>query len=542
MIRDDLKRALEMLGDRLPDRRVVLLVRRAFGDRAVTFLRGDVESVTGHPATAFETPTEAWSEIVHPDDRDRVVERLGRLPDVDELRLEYRVVEPSGGIRWIRESLRVQRSGPETPPAVVGLLTDVTFERTVQARVSRLVEELWRSRRLESLGTMATSVAHDFNNLLTVILAASDLLRHDTDLPDDSAEDVRVIREAALRGSTLVEQILTFAARRPREAESVRPADLVTELEGILQRAVGNQVRLSVAVDEASGPVKVDPAHMEQILFNLATNARDAMSSAGSLRVTVDDEVVEEPRPVQQGRLRPGRYVRIMVEDDGPGMDQDVLNRVFEPFFTTKSGTRGSGGGGFGLPTVLRLVRGYGGAIDVRSEPGRGSCFRVYLPVREEEGAGMLDATVRGEIDPPSPGKARILVVEDDPAVRDAVRDVLERHGHAVAVAGSAREGLELFDRVRPPFDLLLADVVLPDRSGHDLWRAASRRVGVLPVIFMSGYDRQTIAREGVTDPHLLILEKPVAPDELLEAVERALAENGGDRPDGLSRAGEAGS
>ncbi len=541
MIRDELRRALEVLGDRLPDGEIVVLARRAFGDRGVSFLRGDVERVTGRPARVYEASVEEWAGIVHADDRQGVLERLSELPERTSLSLEYRVLQPEGDVRWIRESLRVIRAGPGSPPEIVGVLTDVTARRSARNRLSALEAELWRARKMESLGNLAAEVAHDFNNLLTAIFGSADLLRHGSELSGDDLEEIRVIRESATRGRDLVRRILQFAARRPGSTGDVDPAEAVRELEEILSRLAGPHVDVETDVPEEPWTVTVDRAHLEQVVLNLVTNAREAMPGGGRLTVSLENRELEEPLQTRGRTVVPGRYLCLTVRDTGTGISPEVEARLFEPFFTTKQEGEG---GGFGLPNVLRIVEGYDGGIEIDSRPGEGSTFRVYLPVTDQptSEAEGIQALETARIEEPDAGGLRILVLEDDPAVRDVVERVLGREGHTVIPVDSASEALRVFDRVRPPFDLLISDVVLPERSGPAVHRALARRVGELPVIFMSGYGRETAVREGMVDPDARFLDKPFSPGELVRMVDRVRAELGrGNGPD-ASSAGDAGS
>lgn len=544
MIRDDLRRALEVLGDRLPRGRVVVLVRRAFGDHAVSFIRGDVEKVTGHPAGTFEAPTREWMEIVHPADRDAVRERLDDLPGRERLRLEYRVRCPDGGVRWLREDLTVDRKAPGAPPEVVGVLTDGTVERSVQGRLSRLQAELWRARKMESVGKVAAEVAHDFNNLLTVILASCDLLRHDPGLPEEATEETRVIRESAIRGRELVSRILSFASRLPGGGSALDLSEGLAEMREILDRVAGGSVSLEIELPEGEGwPVMVDQAHAEQVVLNLVDNARDAMPAGGELAITVRHLETEERIAVKGDALEPGRWVELAVSDTGSGIADHIRERVFEPFYSTKEEREGAGG--FGLATVLRIVQGYGGGVRVETEEDRGTTFRVFFPVREAgavAGAADLQPVESGlQIEESGGDRLRILVVDDDADVRSVVERILEREGHSVAGVASAGEALRAFDRVRPSFDLLLADVVLPERSGPAVHRALARRVGDLPVVFMSGYGRERAIQEGMVDVEAFFLQKPFPPNELLRVVREVEHRlRGRDRP-GLADAGEAG-
>lgn len=334
-----------------------------------------------------------------------------------------------------------------------------------------------------------------------------------------------VVREAAHRGAQLVQQILHFVAERPRSVETVELGGLVDDLEGILEKVVGPRIRVTVERPDDSWPVQADQTHVEQILLNLASNARDAMPGGGTLTVGIENVKLEERLKAERATLRPGRFVRVSVRDTGTGMTPEVRERAFEPFFSTK-GEEEDRSGGFGLSTVRRLVRGYGGGIRVDSEKGRGSEFQVYLPVREEETDGSIRREVAtGRIQEPRPGGARVLLVDADPDVRKVVQRVLERDGHSVVAVGTVREGLQAFDRVRPVFDVLVTDVILPDRSGHDLWRAATRRVESLPVIFMSALDRETAAAEGVSEGDVQVVPKPLDPRSLREAVRSIVAE-----------------
>ncbi|HSR40508.1 MAG TPA: response regulator, partial [Longimicrobiales bacterium] len=465
------------------------------------------------------------------------------LPVVERLRLEYRVRQEKGGTRWIREQLRVLRGGPEGPPEIVGLMTDVTFERSVGGQVARLEDELWRSRKLESVGSMAGSVAHDFNNLLTVILATTDLLRKNDELPGEARQDVRSIRDAATRGTRLVRQLLSFSARTPGSGSDADFKETLEDMEELLGRTVGERVSLELDAGSELWRVPTDRAHVEQIVFNLAINAAEAMPGGGSLRVEARNESVEEEEELDRGRLVPGRYVRLTVRDTGHGMPPGIRERVLEPFFSTKERPEEGGrrAGGFGLATVVRVVRGYGGAVRIESDPGAGSAFHVYFPVREPMELEAREARALGTIEEPRRGGARVLIVEDDPSVRSVAERVLVREGHSVVAVASAGEGLQVFDRVRPPFDLLITDVVLPDRSGPTLFRALLRRVPDLPVIFMSGYGREQAAREGMDESLGTFLTKPFTPGELSRAVEDLLERRTEREAEPLPRAEEGG-
>jgi CheY-like chemotaxis protein len=336
------------------------------------------------------------------------------------------------------------------------------------------------------------------------------------DLPPSALDDLAVARESARRGSDFVRQILRFAAR-----DEVRPGlidinSLLDDLRIILGRSVGSDVQLVLVQEPGLPKIHCDPVQMEQVLLNLTVNARDAMPDGGQLRISTELSRVTAEVPAQGVTVRPGQYVVISVADTGRGIPEQVRARIFEPFFSTK--TKEGSGSGFGLSTVQRIVQSHRGGVRVESAEGRGTTFRIYLPVREAS-AERLEVAGPSEADT----RAHILVVEADPAVREVMKRVLALEGFSVLAVGGARDALRRFDRVRPTFDLLITDLALPDRSGSELVRLLRKRVERLAVVYLVGYSAHSV--------HLLPdeagtshLEKPFTPSQLVEAVERALA------------------
>ena len=518
MLRKEVHLALNLLADALPSRGVAFYVRRATADGLFLRLAGDTETVTGWTVGEWMARGGTWRAQVHPYDIERVETTLRDLDETDERTLEYRFLSRDGGERWVRDSLRAIPGAPGGPWEVVGVLRDATLERTLRSQVMALEERIWESQRMESLGAMAGGVAHDFNNLLTTILTTTQLLEKDVaTLSPAARRDLVMIREAAERGSGIVRQILRFAARREHISGPVDVNRVVTDLEGILRRRLGPGTRLELRLGDELPVILSDSAQLEQVILNLAVNAREAMPRGGKVRVHTEGCVLTESLLVEGGDLlAPGDYVRISVGDSGPGIAHHVRDRIFEPCFTTKAG--GGVGSGFGLSTVQRIVRGHGGGILLESSPGEGAVFHIHLAVRQADLLGAAPAVAAAALPVPRSG-VRVLVVEDEPSVRDLMERALHVAGHAVVAVGTAADALRAFDSARPAFDVVIIDVVLPDRSGPVLAGALRHRHASVAVVYASGYGEYI----GVDREPGRFLSKPFTPAELSDAIQRAL-------------------
>jgi PAS domain S-box-containing protein len=520
VLRKEVHLALNLLAAALPSRGVAFYIRRASADGAFLRMAGDCEGLTGWTVQDWMSRGGSWREQVHPDDVERVDATLRDLEDGQERTVEYRFISREGGERWVRDSLRAIPGSAGGPWEVVGVLREAGLERTLRAQISALEERIWESQRMESMGALAGGVAHDFNNLLTTILTTIQLLEQDGGATTPAARrDLRMIRDAAERGSGMVRQILRFAARREHASGPVDVNKVVSDLEGILRRRVGPEVRLDLRLGGELPVILSDSAQLEQVILNLAVNAREAMPGGGDLRVETGRVTLDEPILVEGGDLlTAGEYVRLTVKDSGPGVPSSVRDRIFEPFFTTKSD--GTVGAGFGLSTVQRIVRGHGGGVVLESPADWGAVFHIYLPIR---GGAVQDPApeVASVVLPPPASGVRILVIEDDPNVREIVKRTLVRAGHAVVSVGTGADGLRAFDGARPTFDAVLIDLVLPDRSGGVVARALRRRRPDLAVVYMSGYgDSDAQDRE----PGVFIA-KPFTGVQLGDALHRALAQ-----------------
>ncbi len=388
-----------------------------------------------------------------------------------------------------------------------------------EAERARVEAQLQRTQRLEGLGQLAGGVAHDFNNLIAVIANYATFIVESAGEAglDEIAGDAIQITKAAQRGADLTHQLLAFARR---EVVRPRPLDInevVADIEEMLRRSIGEHITLTVRAADSLPAVTADPGQLDQVLVNLAVNARDAMPRGG--RLTIETEALEVDRDYASGRphLRTGHYVRLRVSDTGTGMPPEVIERAFEPFYTTKPAGQGTG---LGLATVYGIVTAAGGDLNIYSEQGLGTTFTILLPttdaapapIETEAEAAVQDARL-----------GTILAVEDEPALRDVLHRILLSAGHQVLIAADGPAALVLAEAHDGPIDLLLTDVVMPHMLGRDL---ADRFTGERPdakVLFMSGYARPVLASQGTLAPGVTLVEKPFSKNQLLTAIQKVL-------------------
>ena len=375
------------------------------------------------------------------------------------------------------------------------------------------MEEQYRqSQKIEAIGQLAGGVAHDFNNLLTVINGHCELLAEGLDPTSPQHADLNEIRRAGERATSLTQQLLAFSRRQILAPRVLNLADSVRAMEPMLTRLIGEQVQVLVQIAADLGHVRADPGQIEQVILNLAINARDAMPDGGTLRIELRNAVLDESSAHQRVDAVPGRYVLLAVSDTGVGMDAATLEHVFEPFFTTKAKGRGTG---LGLSTVHGIVKQSGGLLWAYSEPGRGSTFEVYLPSVD----APVDARTPEEAGVSRGGSETILVVEDEGGVRRLTERILSRNGYLVLAAPTPRDAIDIASRHKGRIRLLLTDVILPEMSGKALAQHLVSEHPPLRVLYMSGYADDAIVHHGVLEPDTPFIQKPFAPAALLRKV-----------------------
>ncbi len=445
---------------------------------------------------------------VHPRDREFVEGTVRRA--VEEgglLDFEFRILVPDGRVRWIADQGRVLRAESGAVVGLTGVCADVTERRAAE-------EQLRQAHRMESVGRLAGGVAHEANNQMSVVFAASDFILKRADVPPAVRTDVESIRRAAERTAAVTAQLLAFSRRQLLNPQILDLNEVLRRFRLVLERVMGEDCSVTLRLAPDLGSVKADPGQVEQILVNLALNARDAMPRGGRLALETFPATLDEqtPLPAHGVRVRPGRYAALAVSDTGHGMDRDILAKAFEPFFTTKPVGRGTG---LGLSTVYGIVKQSEGYIWAYSEPGIGTTFKVYLPATEEAAPARADAppaSARG-------GGELVVVVEDEAPVRQVAARTLIEAGYRVLEAENGDRALELVAGTPHPVALLLTDVVIPGMTGRELAdRLRALRPGTA-VLFTSGYTDDEILRRGLLEPGVAFIPKPFTAQALVRAV-----------------------
>jgi signal transduction histidine kinase len=418
---------------------------------------------------------------------------------------------------------RLSRLGP----AVRRALLEAEERRRRQRAEEALREkeaQLLQAQKMEPLGRLAGGVAHDFNNLLTVILGYSQVLS--TRLKRDSSDvsEVAEITRAAERAATLTRHLLAFSRQQVLQPSVLDLNQLITDMDKMLRRLIGEDIDLVTAPAEGLGRVKADAGQIEQVVMNLVVNARDAMPTGGKLTIETGNIEFSEPAEDQPASLPPGRYVMLAVSDTGNGMTAEIKSRIFEPFFTTKDAGRGTG---LGLSMVHGIVQQSGGHVEAYSELGQGTTFKIYLPRVE---ADVEREGVEGEVTERCDGTETILLVEDDDLVRPMLGMSLRLHGYTALLAADGSEAISLAEQTNLKIDLLITDVVMPLMSGPELAQRVARIRPNLPVLFISGYTDQALIHQGLRRPGTFFLQKPFNPETLALKVRQLLDAGGGDR------------
>ena len=474
----------------------------------VTSLNPAFEEMTGFPPAEWVgRPFEAF---VHPDDVPLALDLFGRvLQGEPRPTIQFRILTRAGTYRVAEFSATAQlRDGRLT--GILGIGRDVT-ERL------GLEQQLRQAQKMEAVGRLAGGIAHDFNNILTAITGHADLLLEDLGHHDPRRADVDEIRRSAERAAGLTRQLLAFSRQQVLQPKVVDLNALVLDMDKLLRRLIGEDVELATVLDPTLGRVTADPGQLEQVIVNLAVNARDAMPQGGKLTLETRNIDLDSSYTLEHSLVKPGPYVQLTVSDSGIGMDEETQAHAFEPFFTTKPRGQGTG---LGLAMVYGTVKQSGGFIWVYSEPGRGATFKIYLPRVD---APVESAAPPAPVERPPRGSETVLLAEDEPAVRAIARQALERQGYTVLAAPSGADALALAAQHGATIHLLLTDVVMPGMSGRDLAdRLTAQRPGIR-VLYISGYTDNAIVRHGMLEPGLAYLQKPFRPDALVRKVREVL-------------------
>jgi two-component system cell cycle sensor histidine kinase/response regulator CckA len=461
-----------------------------------------LESQYGLAPGSFGGSFRAFIDLVHPEDRDALVATMAEASrSGQDFSVQHRTLWTDGTVRWLSGAGRIRLGENGEPKRGIGISLDITERHTLELQYQQ-------AQKMEAVGRLAGGVAHDFNNLLTTILGYCELLLMDLDPADPRQEDIAEIQKAGLSAAGLTRQLLAFSRKEIIAPSLLDLNEVVAGMRKMLERLIGEDITIMLTLRPDLARVLADRGQVEQIVLNLAINARDAMPDGGTLTIETANVELDEHYAKTHLSVIPGRYVALTVSDSGTGITPAVLARLFEPFFTTKEPGKGTG---LGLATVHGVITRSGGSVAVYSEAGKGSSFKVYFP--------WTDATEPAEdaqLPAPRPptGVQTVLLVEDAEGLRELTRKLLERQGYTVLVAGNAGEALELFER-NLSIDVILTDVVMPGGSGPELTKRLVEQRPALKVIYMSGYTEDTIVRHGVLDPKIAFLHKPFTSDSL---------------------------
>jgi PAS domain S-box-containing protein len=479
------------------------------GDGIITFASDSEERITGYRPD--EIIGKSVFEFIHPDDQEGLMKIYNKGVPQPGLVATFEARHRHKSGRWITlESIASNLLHDPLLKAVVINSRDVT-ER------NRLQEQLRQALKMEAIGRLAGGIAHDFNNILTVITGNIELARMDVNPEDPLAPHLDNIMKASESAASLTRRLLAFSRKQIIEPRVLNLNDLVRNIRHMLGRLIGEDIRLSFALADHLGSVRLDSGQFEQVLVNLAVNARDAMPHGGRLAIETSNEHISTPRDAISSELRPGRYVTLAVSDTGYGISADNREYIFEPFFTTKGKGQGTG---LGLPTILGIVQQAGGVIECQSEEGRGTTFRIYLPLVEEQAERLVKerrsvARLRGN--------ETVLLVEDDAPVREVAIMMLQDLGYKTIVACSGEEALSLAQEHDEHIHLLMTDIVMPGMNGRELSERLSLLRPDMKTLFCSGYTEDVIVRNGVIDKSINFIGKPYSMQRLAGKIREVL-------------------
>jgi two-component system cell cycle sensor histidine kinase/response regulator CckA len=428
--------------------------------------------------------------------------------------LELELRHKDGSVVCTEQHMSFLRDEQGQAIGIIGVTRDIRPRIDAEKDRAQVEAQLMHAQKMEAMGRLAGGVAHDFNNLLTIINGLSDLMLQDLDIHDPLRSDVESIRQAGGRAASLTRQLLTFSRKQVVEPTILNLNDVVAEMDRMLRRLIGEDIELVTIIDPDLPNCEADSAQLQQVLANLAINARDAMPKGGKLSIETASVSIEQAREVLP--LQPGKVAKLTVRDNGFGMDEATRARAFEPFFTTKEQGKGTG---LGLATVYGVAAQIGGHVEIQSQPGEGTAVSVYLPAVLHPTASPESAS-----DAWPSGSETVLVVEDEPTVQRIIVRLLRRWGYRVFEAGNGEEALRLLKNIEL-LDLLVTDMVMPLMGGRELASRVRETRPELKVLYISGYTDDAVVRDELLDDRSSFLQKPFPPDSLLQKVRRLLDE-----------------
>ena len=474
----------------------------------------------GYTLEEVNNTVKQWTDLHHPDDKSLVWKSIndhldGRTPAHE---IEYRMRTKEGSYKWILDQAQVVSWDPQGQPLrMCGTHKDITERKLAEQERDKLQSQLTQAQKMESVGLLAGGVAHDYNNMLSVIIGYTEIALDQVDQESSLHEDLLEIHEAGKRSADITRQLLAFARQQTIAPKILDLNETVESMIKMLRRLIGEDISLAWLPGLNLEKVNIDPSQLNQLLANLCVNARDAIKGVG--KVTVETSRIDFDKKYCKDHpgFMPGDYILLAVSDDGCGIDKEILLKIFEPFFTTKKVGHGTG---LGLATVYGIVKQNEGFVNVYSEPGHGTTFKIFLPVQIEDAFITQQESVP-EID--IGGSETILMVEDDAMVLKMGKKMLQKLGYTVLAANAPADAIELAEKNVDKIHLVMTDVVMPDMNGRDLAAKLRTRNQSSKILFMSGYTADVIANHGILDEGVCFIHKPFSSRDLAIKVREAL-------------------
>jgi PAS domain S-box-containing protein len=480
------------------------------------------QALTGYAQGALRQNRDlSFADLIHPEDMAEVWQQVqDGLAHGQPFRMTYRLLTAQGDLRWVYEQGREVGRADDGTVILEGFITDVTDRIRSEQEYHRLEEQLFQVQKLEAVGELAGGVAHDFNNLLTGIIGYANLLKSSDCKCPETAEVADAIEGAARRAAHLTSQLLGFARRGKNQVVPVDLHGVVGEVADLLGRTLNKNITITSRLEASPNAVLGDPGQLQQMVLNLAVNARDAMPEGGQLTFRTECVELGEEYCRSHAEVAPGRYLCLSVMDTGIGIPRDIQPRIFEPFFTTKEPSKGIG---MGLSMVYGIAKNHGGSVQVYSEMGHGATFRVYLPVTDQAPADQSqDARPR-----PVLGRGRVLLIDDEPIVRQTAARMLTSLGYEVVAAGDGIEGLDIYRASWPRIDLVVLDMIMPVMGGRECFREMQKINPEIRALLSTGYGLNGAAQQILDDGVAGFVEKPYDLARLSHAVAAVLGRGG---------------
>lgn len=503
--------AYRSLVEQLPSTTWVYVAR--LDDIASTVYIGPQIKTLGFSQVEWVNGRNFWSRQLHPDDRERVLAEFSRSREADKsFNCEYRLLTRDNKVLWFRDEAVIVKNEVGTPLFFQGIVSDITDRKALE-------EQLRQSQKMEAVGQLAAGIAHDFNNILTTITGYADFLMMKMKEEDPLRNFIKEIATAGEKGANLVKSILAFSRREEFDPVPQDINEIIRGVKDTLMRLIGEDIEFRTELSDGSLMILADAVQIEQVLINLATNARDAMPDVGTLSITTRAIGLDEGFLAANEHCKAGMYVMISVADTGAGIDEETRKRIFEPFYTTKDPGKGTG---LGLSMAYGIVKRHRGFIDVISGPGRGSTFNIYIPLAVN-GSSFAEVPLMTDSARPEGGSGTILLAEDESKLRGLTSSLLAEFGYNCIEAVDGEDAVVRFMENKDHIRLIILDVVMPNKNGKDVYEEIRKVRPDIKVIFVSGYGDGILKQKGIRKEAVDIILKPFSPEKLLNKIREVL-------------------